>query len=116
MSNFLEVTYDKKIIKKEMMEGYLTPLKEKAFYHSFIRFIRHREGDLSSDLLKAIKLPVLLLWGREDQIVPLSIGELFKHDLPNASLMVFDKTGHLLPEERPEEVAEAIHHFIFGGK
>ncbi|MGV3487680.1 MAG: alpha/beta fold hydrolase [Tuberibacillus sp.] len=112
IANFLEVTYNKNIINEEMMEGYLTPLKEKAFYRSFVHFIRHREGDMPSELVHEIKQPVLLLWGREDQIVPVSIGERFKNDLPNARLKVYNETGHLLPEERPDEVAQDIERFI----
>lgn len=115
VTNFLEVTHDRRIITEEMMEGYLTPLKEKAFYKSFVRFIRDREGDLPSELLNTISQPVLLLWGREDRIVPLAIGERFKNDLPHATLTVYDETGHLLPEEKPDEVALAIEHFLSSG-
>jgi pimeloyl-ACP methyl ester carboxylesterase len=112
MSNFLEVTHNRNIITKEMMDGYLAPLKEKSFYKSFIRFIRHREGDLPSELVKTIRQPVLLVWGRQDEIVPLSIAERFKSDLPSAKLIVFEETGHLLPEEKPKEVAQAIDQFL----
>ncbi|MFC4617144.1 alpha/beta fold hydrolase [Camelliibacillus cellulosilyticus] len=112
MKMFLDVTYDKAIINKEMMTGYLEPLLEPAFYHSLIRLARHREGDLPPAALKKIQTPTLLLWGREDQIVPVSIGDRFSRDLPHAELIVYDKAGHLLPEEKPKEVAAAIRRFV----
>ena len=112
VNTFLEVTYDKTIVTKEMMDGYIEPLKEKAFYQSLTRLIQDREGDLSSDEVSQINQPVLLLWGKEDRIVPLEIGERFAKDLPNATLKIFTETGHLLPEEKPQEVAAAIRTFL----
>lgn len=111
-NTFLDVTYNKTIVTKEMMDGYIEPLKEKAFYNSLTRLIQDREGDLSSEEVAQISQPVLLLWGKEDRIVPLKIGERFAKDLPNATLKIFKETGHLLPEEKPEEVAEAIREFL----
>lgn len=112
LNTFLDVTYNKTIVTKEMMDGYIEPLKEKAFYNSLTRLIQDREGDLSSEEVAQIHQPVLLLWGKEDRIVPLKIGERFAKDLPNATLKIFKETGHLLPEEKPEEVAEAIREFL----
>jgi len=116
IQEFVNVTYNKNIINKEMMEGYLEPLKDPAFYRSFVRFIRHREGDLPSELVRTISQPVLLLWGKEDRIVPVSVGERFAKDLPHAELKIFPDTGHLLPEERPDEVAEAVRAFLSESK
>ncbi|WEG11783.1 alpha/beta hydrolase [Pullulanibacillus sp. KACC 23026] len=112
MKTFLDVTHDPSIITEEMMEGYKKPLREKAFYHSLTRLIQDREGDLTTPEVGEIEQPVLLLWGRQDRIVPLEIGERFKKEMKQAELKVFEETGHLLPEERPKEVAEAIIQFI----
>jgi pimeloyl-ACP methyl ester carboxylesterase len=116
LNTFLEVTYDKTIVNKEMMDGYIEPLKEKAFYNSLTRLIQDREGDLSSEDVSQITQPILLLWGKEDRIVPLEIGERFAKDLPQATLKIYKETGHLLPEEKPDEVAQAIRDFLKQGQ
>ncbi len=109
---FRDVTYNPSIVTEEMMQGYLEPFKEKAFFHSLTRLVQDREGDLTTSELKEIEQPVMLLWGKEDQIVPLSIGKRLNEDLTHSSLKVYDETGHLLPEERPKEVAEEIITFV----
>lgn len=109
---FRDVTFNPAIVTEAMMQGYIEPLKERAFYNSLTRLIQDREGDLNSEELHEITQPVLLLWGREDRIVALSIGERLNHDLPNSTLKIFNETGHLLPEEKPKEVAKEILHFV----
>jgi pimeloyl-ACP methyl ester carboxylesterase len=42
-----------------------------------------------------IKQPVLLLWGREDQVTLLSYGERLAHELPHARLVVYPHCGHM---------------------
>lgn len=41
-----------------------------------------------------ISKPTLLLWGREDIVTPLSIGERLVRQLPNAKLLVYPRCGH----------------------
>jgi pimeloyl-ACP methyl ester carboxylesterase len=69
-----------------------------------MRLLRYREGDLKSEDLKTIEKPTLLLWGKEDRVVSFRVGERLAKDLPNARLITYEKAGHLLTEERPQEV------------
>ncbi|KHF39707.1 alpha/beta fold hydrolase [Halalkalibacter okhensis] len=102
------VVYNRTLINKEMMEEFARPLLEKDFYRSLIRLLRYREGDLSSEQLREITIPTLLIWGEEDQVVPLSVGKRLVEDLPNANLITYEKTGHLVTEERTEELYDQI--------
>jgi len=43
---------------------------------------------------REIERPVLLLWGREDRITPLSYGERLASQLPQAKLEVYPRCGH----------------------
>src|SRR5207248_3095291 len=43
----------------------------------------------------------LIVWGREDRIVPVQCGEQYRRLLPNATLTVLEKCGHLVPFEQP---------------
>jgi pimeloyl-ACP methyl ester carboxylesterase len=110
--NLLSVLHDSKLVTQEMIDGYSKPISEAAFINSLIRLLRHREGDMSSEELREINQPVLMIWGKEDKVIPVKTGYRLKHDLPNAELIVYEKCGHLMMEEKPKEITTEIIRFI----
>ncbi|QDI90118.1 alpha/beta hydrolase [Salicibibacter halophilus] len=106
-----EVIYDSSMITNEHVYAYEKPLREKAMYKALAKFIRHRDSDLTRKELAAIDVPVLLLWGEADSIVPLQVGEKLVSALPCARLATYPEIGHLLSEEMPAETAKAIQSF-----
>ena len=44
-----------------------------------------------------ISVPVLIIWGAEDEVVPLSVGKNFKRDIPNSELVILPECGHMPP-------------------
>jgi len=105
------VLYDHSLLTAEQVEAYGKPLKEKNFYKALVRLLRYREGDLISEQLREIQTPALLIWGAEDKVVPLRVGKRLAKDLPDAQLITYDQTGHLVTEERPREIYEQILAF-----
>ncbi|WP_053071999.1 alpha/beta fold hydrolase [Ornithinibacillus contaminans] len=112
VKNLRNVFYDHSLITADQIEEYGKPLQDKNFPKSLIRLLRHREGDLTSKELQTIKTPALLLWGVADKVVPLSIGKRLAADLPHATLISYDKTGHLITEEKPEALYQQILAFL----
>jgi pimeloyl-ACP methyl ester carboxylesterase len=110
--NLLDVVYDPNLINDEMINGYRKQFLDNQFYHSLLRFIRYREGDLESDELLKIKHPCLLIWGKEDKVVPVGLGHRLHHDLQNSTLKIYKNTGHLLPEEIPDKLYQDIREFL----
>ncbi len=106
------VFYNHSLITDAYVEEYGKPLQENGFYTALMRLLRYREGDLNSEELNTITKPTLLLWGEEDKVVPVHVGHQLESDLPNAKLITYKKTGHLLTEERPHEVFEHISSYI----
>jgi pimeloyl-ACP methyl ester carboxylesterase len=58
--------------------------------------------------LADVTMPVLLLWGDDDQIVPVEHAEVWEESLPHCSMLVFPGRGHLLFHEEPEAVAAVL--------
>jgi len=65
------------------------------------------------NLLKRIKeLPTLLLWGKEDKIVPVSAGEVYQTSIKESKLITFDDCGHHPELERPHDFVNAVREFF----
>jgi pimeloyl-ACP methyl ester carboxylesterase len=58
-----------------------------------------------------ITQPTLLLWGENDQEIPLADGERLHADIPNSRLKVFLECGHLPHEEYPEAFTNVVIDF-----
>jgi len=63
-------------------------------------------------LLGGVSAPVLIVWGRDDRIVPLECGERYQKSLPNARLHVVDAAGHFVDMEQPDTLAELVARFV----
>ena len=64
------------------------------------------------DKLKDIKHPVLLIWGKDDEVTPMWVGEKFHELLPNSELHSFDNCGHVAMMEHPEEFNRILSSFL----
>jgi pimeloyl-ACP methyl ester carboxylesterase len=61
-----------------------------------------------------IGAPTLVVWGREDRLIPLAYGEAYARGIPGARLEILDGCGHLPPFEHPERFAEIVLGFLDG--
>lgn len=103
---------DPSVIDEEMIRGYETPFDDLLIFPSIKKLARDREGDLQADELKQIKTPTLLIWGAQDKVVPLEKGQQLHNDLAHSTLTVYKDAGHLIPEEKPEQVTRDIIQFM----
>jgi pimeloyl-ACP methyl ester carboxylesterase len=62
--------------------------------------------------LYRITARTLIVWGREDVLIPAVYGELFKKAIPGSKLVKIAKAGHAVGQERPAAVLEAIRDFF----
>ncbi len=54
----------------------------------------------------------LIVWGRQDSIVPVACGEQYQRLLPNARLAVLENCGHSPHLERPDEFVGLLREFL----
>jgi pimeloyl-ACP methyl ester carboxylesterase len=63
--------------------------------------------------LHRIKVPSLVVWGREDKVFPWQYAELWMKRLPDArGLVMVEKCGHAPHVEKPDEVIPKIRAFL----
>ncbi len=65
-------------------------------------------------LLGGVATPTLVVWGRDDRIVPRECGERYAKALPRARLEVVEGAGHFVEMEKPHELARLIVEFVNG--
>lgn len=58
--------------------------------------------------LQAVKVPLTIIWGREDKITPLSDGEKLRESIDGSELFVIDGARHAPFESNPDQVANII--------
>jgi pimeloyl-ACP methyl ester carboxylesterase len=57
--------------------------------------------------------PVLILHGDADRLVPPEHAQQFHDAIPGSQLVMFEATGHIPQEERPDESAMAVQEFLY---
>jgi pimeloyl-ACP methyl ester carboxylesterase len=62
--------------------------------------------------LSALRIPVLILWGELDHVIPLEQSDRFMRMLPGAKRVVFKGVGHVPMEESPTLVAASIRSWL----
>jgi pimeloyl-ACP methyl ester carboxylesterase len=63
-------------------------------------------------LLGGVTTPALIVWGRDDRIVPLECGERYQKALPRARLEIVERAGHFVDMEQPDELASLVTRFV----
>jgi len=68
------------------------------------------------DRLHKITAPALIIAATDDRMVHLSFSETLAGRIPRAALVVIQGAGHMLPLERPAEVARAVTEWLEAGQ
>lgn len=106
--------YNKQMLTDEfIVQGFARKLKINDGY-TISRFLDsfERGEDMLDERLKTIKAPTLVLWGAEDELVPLGSGKVLAGAIPGAQMMIFDRCGHILQNDCPEAFNEALLKFL----
>ena len=62
--------------------------------------------------LAAIKVPVLIMWGQEDNLIPVAAAHWFHKALPTSQLIIYPNVGHIPMEEIPDQSAEDVKRWL----
>jgi pimeloyl-ACP methyl ester carboxylesterase len=62
-----------------------------------------------------IKAPTLVIWGRQDRMIPPAYADDFKAGISQAELVMLDKASHLVHLEQRAQCVELIRRFMSGG-
>ena len=61
---------------------------------------------------RLLGLPTLLIWGKQDKVVPVSVAEVYKKSIAGSQLVVFDNCGHRPEVEKQAEFTQQLQRFL----
>lgn len=111
------VFYNKAMLTDAFIENaFANKLKKGDGYtiNAFIDSILRGE-DYLDEKVKTIKAPTLVIWGREDLLTPIGMGEAFVADINGAQKFIIEKCGHVPQLEKAAEFNTALLKFLENG-
>jgi pimeloyl-ACP methyl ester carboxylesterase len=93
----------KQLSKEQMLE-----LRPPVFLGDFLAC---NNFDVTSQLAR-IKIPAIILCGKEDKMTPPKFSELLQNGIANSQLHVVENAGHMVMTEQPDRVADLLKQFV----
>ncbi|MDO9552858.1 alpha/beta fold hydrolase [Rhodonellum sp.] len=108
--NMEQVFFDQAKIKEESVTRYYELIRREGNRQATIdRLTTRKSYEIDFERLK---MPVLIMWGKEDRWIPLERGKQLAADIPGAKLKVFEQAGHVPMEEIPTETVREYLSFL----
>ena len=109
----LEGSYvDQSLVTEELVERYVSLARAPGHRATLMALMTTSRGDLTPDRLSELEMPTLVMWGREDNLIPVSHAEKFADAIPHADLVIYDNVGHLPQEEAVEQSLSDVRKFM----
>jgi 2-hydroxy-6-oxonona-2,4-dienedioate hydrolase len=111
-----EIFHDPGLVTPEWVESVRQLVSAPASALRVLRFARAARRDNVEDRLGDVRLPTLLVWGREDRITPPEVAERFRRLIPDAQLLYISSCGHAPMLEWPDRFAAAVAWWLHASR
>ena len=114
-STLKEVLFNDDMVTEEKIDAYFHRMSTENAVAAQTALARSFDFEaLSSYTIRIpdIKNRTLIIWGENDEWIPLESGHNFSKDLSNSTLVILPQCGHIPQEEKPEETAKIMIDFI----
>lgn len=99
------------VLDERRVEARHLTLRAAGAQRAIIRTVRRWDAERISREAHLISQPTLLVWGENDQEIPLADGERLHEQIQGSRLIVFRNCGHVPHEEYPEEFTDLVVDF-----
>ena len=114
--------YDHRFLDDEVVAEMLRYRKRSGAPRALLRFLRtgvnifgQRPAIDRSASLASLRMPLLVLWGQQDRLVPVTHAQAVSELCPNAQVHIFDRCGHWPQVEHAEEFNRLVASFLSDG-
>ncbi len=104
--------YDPSKVTTEVIEGYRKPLQVADWDKALWEFTVASHPLGLEDRLSELSLPVLVVTGDSDRIVPTEDSVRLAGEIAGAHLVIFPQCGHVPQEECPDDFLEAVLNYL----
>jgi len=106
------VYFDKIKINKTLVDRYFELTLRKGNRQALIDRMTFFSTTSSIQKIKNIQQPTLIIWGEQDLLIPINSAYRFQSDLPNGTLVILKKSGHVPMEESPQKSLAPVLSFL----
>jgi 2-hydroxy-6-oxonona-2,4-dienedioate hydrolase len=64
------------------------------------------------EMIGKLSMPTLIVWGEQDEMIPVSVGQRLQQLIPGSRLEVIPSCGHLPALEKPTEFTQCVLDFL----
>jgi len=107
-----ELFFDRKHLSESDIERAYKELASRTGARAMVRLSRSARRNHLGNKLGQIRMPTLLIWGREDIVTPPEAAEGFRASIPGSRIVWFDRCGHAPMIECPDQFADTLVGFI----
>jgi pimeloyl-ACP methyl ester carboxylesterase len=107
--------YDQSLVTDDMVARYAELSRAPGHREILLQItLGFRERNYATpERLAALSMPVLILSGDHDNLVPVEHARQFNEAITGSQIVVFENIGHIPQEETPDASAMAVHEFIY---
>jgi pimeloyl-ACP methyl ester carboxylesterase len=110
------VYYDNKFVTDDVIDSYFNVYKTENGRKGPLWVGKGIYGKerFDPERIKTIAVPTLVIWGKEDTLIPVTDADRFGQDIKGAHVAIIPGAGHLPHEEKAEIVNKLITDFVGG--
>ena len=116
VKNLLQIVYfNDDLIPQEAIDHYAADLGKPDAKYALLTSVRQMlPTDLQqfSENYANLTIPTLIIWSREDEIVPLAVGKRLHENIPDSKLVIMSGVGHAVQEEKPSLLLPHLRSFL----
>lgn len=118
------LVYNKELVTEDLLDMRMEAISRPGALESFNAAIQSNRRLQSDPLLKlnfdmrhtlpelTRRLPSIMLWGEDDQSAPAEVGRALQPLLPDVRFHWFERAGHQVQTDRPQDVARLVTELI----
>jgi len=108
------VFYNKQIISDQLVRQAFEEHLKNGDGYTTARLLDtlFRGNQYEDQKLASIRVATLAIWGRDDRLTPISVGERYQKAIAGAKMVVFDQCGHVPQMEQASRFNKALLDFL----